>query len=256
MSYIQKVNDFWAVQMVSDDLGPKEIALYFWLLNVANRLHWPDQFKSSTSKACAALGFSSRSTFTRSRDRLVGSGLIYIVSQGGSSSALYSFEKCDTVRSQPATQTTRPIKEKTDKQREQTDKPAAAPPPLSFSEMLTEAKIRHPKRTDVEEIAHKLQEWVGANGGAFTLSRLNQWIESEKRPKYRKPKPKRTPDEPDGWQSLFRFRYGNEPSLSWSVFWQKYPEDANAILRECDESRSTNCDTNRNANRNTNCDAA
>ena len=240
MNYIEKVNEFWAVQSVSDEIGPKEIALYFWVLNVANRLKWPVAFSISTQKACAMLGFTSRSTFSRSRDRLIQCGLLSVESQTGSASASYSFEKCDTNRTRTESQTATPIYSKTNRKTERVDE---QPPPLSFSEMLTEAKTCYPDRTDIDEVAEKLKEWTRHNGSTITLTRLKQWIEQERHPRYRKkPRPK-VPDEPSGWKTALKRRYGNEPMISWSVFYKKYPEDAHDLILDCDTKLGTNCDT-------------
>ncbi|WP_269526510.1 hypothetical protein [Coraliomargarita parva] len=247
MSYIQKANDFWAVQAVTDTINAKEIALFFWLLNVANRLHWPLEFEPSAAKTCAALGITSRSTLARSRERLAEAGLIRFRINPTSKKCTYSLENCDTARAETATQPATPREDRQIETERETDVSGSTLSLSNFGELVEKAKEHFPNRADVEECAEAARDHYAAKGLKLTFAKLRAWIAGEKFAKFKpKPDPAKDLPEPQGWRQAFAEEYGREPEESFSVFAQKHPDLAKALREKCDG----NCDTERDENRN------
>ena len=73
-----------------DQCSLSEIALYFCLLNEANRQHWVSPFKASTQMLIARLG-TSKQNVMKARDSLMRRGLIsYVKGDGKGKPALYT----------------------------------------------------------------------------------------------------------------------------------------------------------------------
>ena len=73
-----------------DQCSLSEIALYFCLLNEANRQHWVSPFKASTQMLIARLG-TSKQNVMKARDCLMRRGLIsYVKGDGKGKPALYT----------------------------------------------------------------------------------------------------------------------------------------------------------------------
>lgn len=65
----------------SDKINPSYHALYFWIIEKANRLRWPDSFALPTDEAMHYLGISSYKTYTKIFEGLSEFGFIEIVSR-------------------------------------------------------------------------------------------------------------------------------------------------------------------------------
>ena len=76
MTYIDLINNFWRMHG-SQEFGPNEIALYFYLLNECNRQGWPSPLVRPNSKICLGLGMSEN-TLMRCRNTLKMRGVLEI----------------------------------------------------------------------------------------------------------------------------------------------------------------------------------
>jgi hypothetical protein len=74
MNYIELINNFWKV-FRQNDFGSLEAVLYFYLLDFANSLNWPESFRLPNSSVAEALKCSV-CKLHRARKNLVNSGLI------------------------------------------------------------------------------------------------------------------------------------------------------------------------------------
>ncbi|MCM1458330.1 MAG: hypothetical protein NC130_10730 [Lachnoclostridium sp.] len=74
MTYIDLINNFWRMHG-SQEFGPNEIALYFYLLNECNRQGWPSPLVRPNSKICLGLGMSEN-TLMRCRNNLKMRGVL------------------------------------------------------------------------------------------------------------------------------------------------------------------------------------
>lgn len=74
MTYIEIINRFWKIHQF-DHFSSAEIAVYFYLLNIANRNMWEDEIAVATAELCASVGMR-RSTIIRARQSLREKGLI------------------------------------------------------------------------------------------------------------------------------------------------------------------------------------
>lgn len=74
MTYIEIVNHFWNENRVNR-CDPYEVALFFYILNEANKQRWVDQIKISTNILTAELGIS-RKTLINTRKKLKDKNLI------------------------------------------------------------------------------------------------------------------------------------------------------------------------------------
>ncbi len=74
MTYIDLINNFWRMHG-SQEFGPNEIALYFYLLNECNRQGWPSPLVRPNSKICLGLGMSEN-TLMRCRNTLKMRGVL------------------------------------------------------------------------------------------------------------------------------------------------------------------------------------
>lgn len=68
MTYIDLINNFWRMHG-SQEFGPNEIALYFYLLNECNRQGWPTPLVRPNAKICLGLGMTEP-TLIRCRNKL------------------------------------------------------------------------------------------------------------------------------------------------------------------------------------------
>ena len=53
MTYIEIINRFWKIHQF-DHFSSAEIAVYFYLLNMANRNMWEDEIAVATAELCAS----------------------------------------------------------------------------------------------------------------------------------------------------------------------------------------------------------
>ncbi len=74
MNYIELINWFWTCDEVHS-FDAKETRLYFYLLKVANSLHWQESFWHSDSKTAGNVGFTVN-TLKSARNKLKNTGLI------------------------------------------------------------------------------------------------------------------------------------------------------------------------------------
>lgn len=68
MTYIDLINNFWRMHG-SQEFGPNEIALYFYLPNECNRQGWPTPLVRPNAKICLGLGMTEP-TLIRCRNKL------------------------------------------------------------------------------------------------------------------------------------------------------------------------------------------
>lgn len=88
MNYIHQCKNFWQIQE-DESLSPHEIALYFYLLEICNRLNWRDEFKRNNAKIQADLGIKSYDKLSAIRKRLREVGLLDFETQNGSANVNY-----------------------------------------------------------------------------------------------------------------------------------------------------------------------
>lgn len=88
MKYIDLINNFWQLHDV-EVFPANSIALYFYLLDVNNKLLWKTSFKRNNSKICADLGMS-KPTLNKSRNRLKQAGLIDFKTRNGDANVTYT----------------------------------------------------------------------------------------------------------------------------------------------------------------------
>lgn len=91
MNYIEQIKGFWRSHDV-EAFPPNTIALYFYLLEVNNKVSWMASFKRNNSKICADLGISYP-TLNNSRNRLKQAGLIDFKTQNGSPNVTYTLKE-------------------------------------------------------------------------------------------------------------------------------------------------------------------
>ena len=75
MNYIGLINNFWLLSE-EHDFRPIDIALYFYLLKVANGLLWKPSFRRNNREIMEKFNINSRHTFNDARNRLKSAGLI------------------------------------------------------------------------------------------------------------------------------------------------------------------------------------
>ena len=90
MNYIEQIKGFWRSHDV-EVFPTTTIAVYFYLLEVNNKVNWMTSFKRNNSKICADLGISYP-TLNSSRNRLKQAGLIDFKSQNGSANVSYTLK--------------------------------------------------------------------------------------------------------------------------------------------------------------------
>lgn len=89
MNYIHQINQFWRIQE-SESLLACEIALYFYLLEISNKLNWRNPFKRNNAKIQADLGIKSYDKLSDMRKRLRDVGLINFETQNGHANVVYT----------------------------------------------------------------------------------------------------------------------------------------------------------------------
>ncbi|WP_445454080.1 hypothetical protein [Flavobacterium sp. 25HG05S-40] len=91
MNYIEQIKGFWRSHDV-EVFPTTTIAVYFYLLEVNNKVNWMPSFKRNNSKITADLGISYP-TLNNSRNRLKQAGLIDFKSQNGSANVTYTLKE-------------------------------------------------------------------------------------------------------------------------------------------------------------------
>ena len=89
MNYISLINNFWLLSE-EYEFRPIDIALYFYLLKIANSLSWKPSFKRNNIEIMTKLGINSRHTFNDTRNRLKMAGLIDYKTYNGKPISTYS----------------------------------------------------------------------------------------------------------------------------------------------------------------------
>jgi len=74
MNYLELINNFW-IKDIEYNFSDRETALYFYMLNVCNSIHWRNPFGLSNAIVTARFTWG-RTSFERSRNRLQSAGLI------------------------------------------------------------------------------------------------------------------------------------------------------------------------------------
>ena len=88
MNYISLINNFWLLSE-EYEFRPIDIALYFYLLKIANSLSWKPSFKRNNKEIMAKLGINSHNTFNNVRNKLKTVGLIGYKTYNGKSISSY-----------------------------------------------------------------------------------------------------------------------------------------------------------------------
>jgi hypothetical protein len=88
MNYLHQIKQFWLIQE-SECLSVAEIALYFYLLEVCNKLNWHNPFKRNNAKIQADLGIKSYDKLSDTRKRLQAVHLIDFETQNGHANTVY-----------------------------------------------------------------------------------------------------------------------------------------------------------------------
>jgi hypothetical protein len=88
MNYILLIKQLWRIQE-SENLSIPEIALYFYLLEISNKLKWRNPFKRNNAKIQADLGIKSFDKLSDIRKRLRDVGLIDFETQNGDANVVY-----------------------------------------------------------------------------------------------------------------------------------------------------------------------
>jgi len=259
MNYIEQINHFWAVQSTKDEIKPPEIAVYFYLLNLANRLNWPDTFQTSTTKLCASLGFNHRNTFKRSRDRLIESGVIEVAYHPTTKKATYSITKCATNRPQGVREVSsgcatdrntysKQTDKKTERVKDRENEGCSALSDYSFDELLEQAYADFPRRSDVDKCAEACLQYYQAKGIPLIYDKLKAWIAGEKHPEWKAEKPKEIPKAPENYEAAHLHLFGRKPRVSWEHLCRCDQEVAEQIVqvgRELSHKSSQSCATER-----------
>lgn len=96
MKYIERINMFWVLHE-GNQFSTTEIALYFYLLKVANLLGWPDSFKRNNAKIMIDLSVSFKA-LSNARNRLKQADLIDYKTVNGSPNVTYTLSLGAKVR--------------------------------------------------------------------------------------------------------------------------------------------------------------
>lgn len=89
VNYISLINNFWFLSE-EHDFRPIDIALYFYLLKIANGLSWKTSFRRNNKEIMAKLGINSRHTLNDARNRLKVAGLIECTTYSGKPFSTYT----------------------------------------------------------------------------------------------------------------------------------------------------------------------
>ena len=92
MNYINLINNFWLLSE-EYDFRPIDIALYFYLLKVANGLLWKPSFRRNNREIMEKFNISSHNTFNDARNRLKNAGLIDYKTYNGKRFSTYTIIK-------------------------------------------------------------------------------------------------------------------------------------------------------------------
>lgn len=88
MNYLHQIKQFWLIHE-SENLSVAETALYFYLLEVSNKLNWLNPFKRNNAKIQADLGIKSYDKLSYTRKRLQAVNLIDFETQNGHANTVY-----------------------------------------------------------------------------------------------------------------------------------------------------------------------
>ena len=204
MNYIKLINNFWSLSE-EYDFRPIDIALYFYLLKVANGLLWKPSFRRNNREIMERLDISSRHTFNDSRNRLKLAGLISYKTYNGKRYSTYTIINTCAINAQVDAQVdAQPYNNKTETKTEtkevikkshsvETELPLKMEKPKK-----QKAEVSAPSMEDViamctdkgmsEEEAKKFyyyydaQGWITTGGQKITRidSMVNRWIISRK----------------------------------------------------------------------------
>jgi hypothetical protein len=238
LRFIHIHNEFFTTSAMREEIKAREIALFSLLFNASNRYRWPPSFEASTSMLCHSLG-CKRPAFTGARARLKQCGVIDFTEGTMSKSACYWFtiggpadahslprgSQTDAVRATNGHET---VTLKEDGQ-DNTDRVTERDSTLSnFDSIVKAVEQQFPRRDDVRDLAVRLRD----HRGAFNESRLKQWVETERHPRYKSKSQAEVP-EPAGWREKSAKEYpGAKIDYSWKIFQRSYPEEAARYMSE------------------------
>ena len=202
-SYINLINNFWLLSE-EYDFRPIDIALYFYLLKIANGLSWKPSFRRSNLEIMTKLGISTRHTFNDTRNRLKIAGLIEYTTYNGKPFSTYTVIDTCAKNAQVTAQVTAQVnknktKTKIKKENIKRKKDEAENLDLKFDEpKKTKKENTLPTIEEVVEICqskgmteneakdffyyYDAQGWVTSTGQKIKRvdSMVNRWLKNEK----------------------------------------------------------------------------
>ena len=202
-SYINLINNFWLLSE-EHDFRPIDIALYFYLLKIANGLSWKPSFRRSNLEIMTKLGISTRHTFNDTRNRLKIAGLIEYTTYNGKPFSTYTVIDTCAKNAQVTAQVTAQVnknktKTKIKKENIKRKKDEAENLNLKFNEPKKVKPERvTPTIEEVVEICqskgmteneakdffyyYDAQGWVTSSGQKIKRldSMVNRWLKNEK----------------------------------------------------------------------------
>ena len=210
-SYINLINNFWLLSE-EHDFRPIDIALYFYLLKIANGLSWKPSFRRSNLEIMIKLGISTRHTFNDTRNRLKIAGLIEYTTYNGKPFSTYTVidtcAKNAQVTAQVTTQVTTQVTAQVNKNKTKTKiKKENIKRKKDEAENL-DLKFDEPKKVKPERVTPTIEEvveicqskgmteneakdffyyydaqgWVTSSGQQIKRvdSMVNRWLKNEK----------------------------------------------------------------------------
>ena len=202
-SYINLINNFWLLSE-EYDFRPIDIALYFYLLRIANGLSWKPSFRRSNLEIMTKLGISTRHTFNDARNRLKIAGLIEYATYNGKPFSTYTVIDTCAKNAQVTAQVTAQVnknktKTKIKKENIKRKKDEAENLDLKFDEpKKTKSEKETPTIEEVVEIClskgmteneakdffyyYDAQGWVTSSGQQIKRldSMVNRWLKNGK----------------------------------------------------------------------------
>ena len=200
-SYINLINNFWLLSE-EYDFRPIDIALYFYLLKIANGLSWKPSFRRSNLEIMTKLRISTRHTFNDARNRLKIAGLIEYATYNGKPFSTYTVIDTCAKNAQVTAQVTAQVnknknKTKIKKENIKRKKDEAENLDLKFDEPK-KTKSETPTIEEVVEIClskgmteneakdffyyYDAQGWVTSSGQQIKRldSMVNRWLKNGK----------------------------------------------------------------------------
>ena len=201
MNYISLINNFWLLSE-EYDFRPIDIALYFYLLKIANSLSWKPSFKRNNKEIMAKLGINSRHTLNDTRNRLKMAGLIDYKTYNGKAFSSYTVLATCEKNAQVTAQVTAHLNktETKTKNKEKIKRKETVPTDLGLKFEVEKKKEEAPSPTLEQVVAiclkkgmsseeaeqffyyYDAQGWVTSSGQKIKRvdSMVNRWLTNNK----------------------------------------------------------------------------